>query len=807
VSALLLVLLALQAHDGVRVQANLADTEVEVGQVTTFRVDVETDGARAQIQPLATLPPGMELVGTRDWDQRQFNLPGGSRRHISREFSLRAREPGRYRIPALTVLVEGRVYTTEPALLTVIPAATAPGEAVLGEDGVVLRAWLDADTVYVGQQVTLSVEAMFSRDARLRLRRAPEYEAPAPPGFWVHEIPGSPLPTSRGVRGDVYESQLFRRAFFAIAPGTYQIPPARLFYEIRRGILYAPETFEVMSPSIPLVVLPVPEEGRPAGFTGAVGRFTMTGGVEPRRVAVGDAAVLSVEIRGTGNVRALPPPQLPPLPGIDVFPPSEEAHVEMDGSVVHGWKRFTWVLVPRARGDLVFPEVRYPFFDPETGGFETAVVPPLSMTVDPGGAVADDRERPVVRYLKTRPATDRLAWVASPWFVAAQAAPLLLLVGGFLRHRRRGDRRPGRWALRRRRRALIRELEGQATDGGVAFFTDASAAVRSWLGERLDLDPKAVDNADVLVGAGVTTPTATALRHALDRCDSARYAPVAPDQSARRALVRELADLLDRVDGEAARGGSTVPRRPHGGREGGVGAAMLLVLALSVTLPARGAAQGDPGPFSQGVERFDAGQYVEAAQLFHDHVRSRPDDAAGWYNLGTAYHRAGQQGRAVLAWLRAARLDPRDGDTRHNLRVAGTAPELVQRATPLLPLRTPEMLLLAALAWFVAGVGGVWWVRRRRTATGLSALLCLSLAVGLAAMAWHSTRGPDTLVMLEPAPLRAAPNLHAEMLAMLEPGVGLVPMDRRGDWVRARTLQGQEGWLEAALAGSVMALD
>ncbi|MEJ2503321.1 MAG: BatD family protein, partial [Gemmatimonadota bacterium] len=344
---LLLLVVAMHAQDPVRVQARLLEPEIDAGETVVLRVEVETEGEGARIAPLRTLPPGIELQGSRSFDQRQFSMPGGTRRFISREFVLRARAPGRYRIPSVRVVVQGQTYETESALLTVGARAPGPGGSTgPPEAGVALRAWLTADTVYAGEQVTFNAEALFSQDARLRLRRAPEYEPPSPSGFWIQDLPDRRSPVSRSVDGQIYEVQRFRRALFPLTPGVYEIPPARLEYEIRRGLLYAPETRQALSDTLRLVVLPVPEP-RPAGFTGAVGRFSIRAALEPPTVPAGEAAVLNVEIEGEGNLKALPPPELPPLEGVEVFPPSEEAETDVENGAVRGQKRFSWVLIPR----------------------------------------------------------------------------------------------------------------------------------------------------------------------------------------------------------------------------------------------------------------------------------------------------------------------------------------------------------------------------------------------------------------------------------------------------------------------------
>jgi tetratricopeptide (TPR) repeat protein len=812
VLAALALVVAVHAADPVQVGTRLDPAEVRAGETATFRVDVETDGSRAQIQPFASLPPGLELVGTRDSDQLQFSLPGRTRRFVGREFTLRASAPGRYQIPAVRVLVDGRTYTTEPVVLTVIAAATPPADAPLGPDGVLLRAWLDADTVYVGEQITLHVEAVFSREARLRLRRAPEYEAPAPSGFWTHDIPDRQAPTTRGTRGDVYETQTFRRAFFPITPGRYEIPPARLFYEMRRGILHAPETFTVESEPLPLVVLPVPEAGRPAAFTGGVGRYAMSASLAPSRVPAGEGVVLTVELVGLGNVRALPPPRLPALNGVETFPPTEETDSEIAGTTLQGRKRFEWILVPREPGELRIPPIEYATFDPGAETFITAVTPALELRVDPGAGVAVGGAQPTsLRYLKAQPGRGALrAWVASPWFAAAQVLPLLLLAGALVvRGRQRPDTPLSARALRRRRRALIRDLDGRARSGDVDFFAHAETGARGWLAARLGLDPRDTHHAEVLERAGAPRDVAARTRALFQRIATARFSLTAPDLEARRDLVRALARLLERVDRESPRKGRTAPRSAVA-TAGATGATIAGVASVAIFLAAPAPASAPVGPqppesaFVDGVTLFQSSQYDGAAAAFERYVRHRPEDPAGWYNLGTARYRAGHTGHAVRAWLAGARLDPRDRDTRHNLRVAAVPPELVRSVTPPVPMRTDEMLLLAALAWFLAGAAGAWWLLRHRPVDGLVAGIGLLVAVALAGAGTLSMREPPTRIVLEATDLRAAPNPHAESLGSLSAGVGLRAVDRHDGWVRVRTGAGVEGWLESDLAGRIV---
>ena len=67
---------------------------------------------------------------------------------------------------------------------------------------------------------------------------------------------------------------------------------------------------------------------------------------------------------------------------------------------------------------------------------------------------------------------------------------------------------------------------------------------------------------------------------------------------------------------------------------------------------------------------YDRGEYAEAVQQYESLLDRGYEDAAIFYNLGNSYLETGEVGRAILSYLRARRLSPRDSDIADNLELA-----------------------------------------------------------------------------------------------------------------------------------------
>ena len=100
------------------------------------------------------------MIGSQESSQLHYAIPGGRRRIVTRELVLQPQTAGTYNIPAITVSIGGTLYRTQPLTLNAT-ASAAPSPAMSGSDAW-MRVTMSPETVYVGQQTTMTAEAGFS---------------------------------------------------------------------------------------------------------------------------------------------------------------------------------------------------------------------------------------------------------------------------------------------------------------------------------------------------------------------------------------------------------------------------------------------------------------------------------------------------------------------------------------------------------------------------------------------------------------------------------------------------------------------
>ena len=531
---------------------------------------------------------------------------------ITHTFVLVPRAVGKGLIPPISVSAQGTSAQTEPVEIQVLPPAGAgapapagapgaaparprpaprPGPGGTGAPDVMVTAELDKPRAFVNEQVTLSVKFYTA----VPLMGNPEYVPPKLEGFLGEDLP--PLRhTSAVVKGRSYDVTEIKTALFPLQAGKLRIGNAVVrcqvqldssvdpfspdFFErfFSQGIT-APQTRAIASQPLVLEVLPLPPAGRPAGFGGAVGRFTVSASVDKDRVKVGDAVNLSISVQGAGNLKAMGELSLPALPSWRVFEPATSVNQQKQADLVQGSKVIRTVLVPRVSGDLVIPAITFAYFDPGRREYVQARSAPLTVSVAPGdpGAAAVAYGAPAapaapgltrvnedIAYLKSAagvPAPTRLleaAAAAGP----LHALPFLFLAwaagSALYRGRLASDPQGARFrAAFKRARARLRQAQHAA---GPRESSDLlSQALVDFLADKLGEPAAGLTMRRVAELLGARQPhlparTVERIRAAWEELDSRRFAPPSAAPAGDGSPVsEELAALLRDLEKELKR--------------------------------------------------------------------------------------------------------------------------------------------------------------------------------------------------------------------------------------------------------------
>lgn len=504
---------------------------------------------------------------------------------------------------------------------------------------------------------------------------------------------------------------------------------------------------------IELEVLPIPEQGRPDPFYGAVGRFTLEATADRTDLKVGESVQLTLTVRGTGNLEFLAFPELADLPGFHKLGRKDDARSPERAAV-------TYDLTPLAANVESIPAITWNYFDTTPGveKFVTVTTPPIPLRVAPlpaGEALAplpETAPQPVQPgvddiydlpdlsgpSIEPRPVPTWLAWLAV-------GLPLLLVVaarwGWSWWARRRGD------AVGARVRAAARNFERAVADG-----REPSEALAEYLADRLDVSAAAViapDLADRLRAAGMPSADADAAARCIDQGVAAKYGGGrGPEAAAVRELVRRCESLR-------------------------FGARMLPLLMMLLVAAAGRAQQDDP------VAAYRAGDYAAADRGF-----ARRFAESGDYRLhrarGNCLVRLDRLPEALWAYESARLATPRDAELLANLRLVrarlGLPPPATGVAAELLALRdaltSAERVAVAALLAAALGVALVA-SRRRVGPRWLAALLSVPAVLAAAEVLWIGPSRPPTAVVLERSAITSEPRADLAPIAIILPGVSV----------------------------------
>jgi hypothetical protein len=227
---------------------------------------------------------------------------------------------------------------------------------------------------------------------------------------------------------------------------------------------------------------------------------------------------------------------------------------------------------------------------------------------------------------------------------------------------------------------------------------------------------------------------------------------------------------------------------------------LILVVGMNFLLP-HGPANVDAVQTASRL--YEDGNLVEAIEIYEQLITQGVNDSVVFYNLGNAYYRLGDLGRAVTNYSRAAQLDPRDPDIKANLDLARS-----QISEPFIEndpgfagvlssitdgwLSVNEAAIIALALWFLAGL---LFIGMRYTqdsdmraglqyATLLVILLLALTGLSLSSRLYVEQTHPEGVVVVPTIAVSSEPDDGFTTDLQLSSGAEVRFVETIGDWGR-----------------------
>lgn len=400
--------------------------QVSVGEQFKVAFEVNADGKKFTAPSFADF---ILVGGPFNSTSSSVQIVNGSMtRTVSNTYSyvLRAEKEGTFTIGSASIVVDGSKVESEPFEITVVSDASSAATAsqggqqqsssgqsqqsttdpkVSGQD-LFLKVTPSKKSAYIGEPVVLTYK-LYTRVpvSQLSVSRMPSYG-----GFWMKEIGdnnGSLRQSTETVNGMEYTTAEVKKVvIIPQKPGKLSVDPMGIEcmaqIATQRSTQRSNDPFDIFfndpffsrnytnvqknieTATLTLDVKSLPQDGKPTGFTGAVGNYNFATDIDRTEASTNEAITLTLTVSGSGNIELLnlPVPVFPP--DFEVYDPKITSSVDANSQGTNGTKKAEYLIIPRRAGDFNIPPVTFSYFNPAKGQYVTLESPEYNIKVIKG---------------------------------------------------------------------------------------------------------------------------------------------------------------------------------------------------------------------------------------------------------------------------------------------------------------------------------------------------------------------------------------------------------------------------------------
>lgn len=432
------------------------------------------------------------------------------------------------------------------------PAASQSGPKFIGKgnEKLFLKASVSKSNVYEQEAIVYTVK-LYSSYAPIKFIGATE--APKFDGFVVEESDD----VSKSLQYETYNGHEYATAVIA----RYIIFPQMTGKLTVKGNTYTVSTdeqeyyddpyFSMLTVRRPVQLNVTPNDlvvdvkalpsPQPAGFSGAVGQFSLTSSLPSNTFKTNQAASIIYTVKGSGNLKYITLPDLNNIypKQIEVFSPTTHVDASPMGGTVGGSVKFDYSFTPLETGSFQIPQLTLVFFNPATGKYEKSTAKGYLIEVDKGTISEKSQTKNRLKFSNSLMQVGSLKSSRSPvvysplfwlWYILPTIG-LGIVVYVYRRNLKSAAdivgtrmRKAGKVAARRLKKAAQCMKSGDREK----FYDEMLVAIWGYVGAKLNIPTSELNRQNVaqrLSEAGAPESAINDLLAVLDDCEFAKYAP------------------------------------------------------------------------------------------------------------------------------------------------------------------------------------------------------------------------------------------------------------------------------------------
>lgn len=503
-----------------------------------------------------------------------FRVVGGPNQAISnswingkRSFSktytyiLSPLKKGRLTIGQATIEIDGQIYKTSPIVVEVTEAVAVPTDGnnteLIADESVHLVAEISKTNPYLNEGITVTYKLYVSHNVGVSNWR--ELDSPKYSDFWSQNIEfeeykqGEEKYKGRNYRYVVLRSTVL----YPQKTGELEIEPLTLDVAIEvpgsKRDFWGRRISEQVSKTISagrrtIQVKPLPEDGKPKNFNGAVGNYELNAKANKNKLNANESLQLDIEISGKGNLKLFSIPSIKLPSSLEVYEPEISESITTDLGGMRGSIKNSYTIVPQFKGNYTIPQFQFSYFDPITEEYKTLSSSEQLIEVG-GGSIftssqgqSDNHKKQVVlsddnfKYIKLDADLKSVysnEFFKSSLFWSLLGGPFLLIpifiIAGKKHRERLGDVEGNK--LREANRLARRYLSEakKNNDNPDLFYESLERALHNYLRAKLNIETSEMEKgliSDMLLERKVNNQTILDFINLLKSCELARYASV-----------------------------------------------------------------------------------------------------------------------------------------------------------------------------------------------------------------------------------------------------------------------------------------